>query len=140
MLFIVEKQAMAQDVAASAATLASGLQASGHVAVQGIFFDTGKVELKPESAQAIGEVAKLLQQQPGLKLHVVGHTDSVGAVDANLKLSQGRAEAVLQSLVRGHGVAAERLHPFGNGPFAPVSSNDTEEGRARNRRVELVKQ
>ena len=71
---------------------------------------------------------------------MVGHTDAVGSVDSNLKLSQERGEAVLQALVREHGIAASRLRAFGNGPFAPVATNDTEEGRARNRRVELVKQ
>ena len=71
---------------------------------------------------------------------MVGHTDTVGSVDANLKLSQERAEAVLQALVRTLGIASVRLKSFGNGPFAPVAANDAEEGRAKNRRVELVKQ
>ena len=110
------------------------------MAVSGILFDTGKATIKPESAQAIGEVAKLLQGDPALKVFVVGHTDSVSTVESNLKLSQDRAEAVLQSLVREHGIAAARLRSYGCGPFAPVASNDTEEGKARNRRVELVQQ
>ena len=138
-LRIVEKQAMAQTIVADAAALGNDLKSAGHVAVEGIYFDTGKAAIKPESAAAIGEIAKLLQGDPKLELYVVGHTDTVGSVDANLKLSQERGEAVLQALVREHGIAAARLRAFGNGPFAPVASNDTEEGRARNRRVELVK-
>jgi OOP family OmpA-OmpF porin len=134
-LKIVEKQAMEQSIVADAASLANDLKTTGHIAVYGILFDTGKSEIKPESAQPVGEIAKLLKADPGLKLYVVGHTDMVGSVEANLKLSQDRAEAVLQALVRNHGIAAARLRSFGNGPFAPVASNDSEEGKAKNRRV-----
>ncbi len=139
-LTIVEKSAMEQQIVANAEFFAGGLKASGHVAVYGILFDTGKSDPKPESQAAMSEIAKLLTADPGLKLFVVGHTDTVGAVDANLKLSQARAEAVLQALTKKHGIAAARLRAFGAGPFAPVASNDSEEGRAKNRRVELVKQ
>jgi outer membrane protein OmpA-like peptidoglycan-associated protein len=139
-LTIVEKAAMAQDIVANAEVFSNDIRTTGHAAIYGILFDTGKADIKPESAQAIGEVAKLLKADAALKIFVVGHTDGVGSVDANLKLSQARAEAVVQSLVREHGIAAARLTSFGNGPFAPVASNDAEEGRAKNRRVELVKQ
>lgn len=139
-LKIVEKQAMAQTIVADAASFKNDLKTTGHTAVYGIYFDTGKWEVKPESTQAIGEIAKLLKADPGLKLYVVGHTDTVGNVENNLKLSQERAKSVIQALVRDHGIAAVRLHSFGNGPFAPVASNDSEDGRAKNRRVELVKQ
>jgi OmpA-OmpF porin, OOP family len=139
-LTIVEKAAMVQDVVANSGMLSDGLKTTGHVTVQGIYFDTGKTDLKPESAQSIAEVAKLLAGDATLKLFVVGHTDNVGGLDANMKLCQGRAEAVVQALTATHGVAAARLRSFGNGPFAPVASNDTEAGRAKNRRVELVKQ
>jgi outer membrane protein OmpA-like peptidoglycan-associated protein len=137
---IVEKAAMQQHIVADAASFGNDLKSAGHAAVYGILFDTGRADIKPESEQAIGEIAKLLKADPGLKVFVVGHTDAVGGVDANLNLSQERAEAVLQALVRSHGIAAARLRSFGNGPFAPVASNDAEEGRAKNRRVELVKQ
>jgi len=139
-LRIVEKKAMEQYIVADAAALGNDIRATGHVAVYGINFDTGKSIIKPESAQAIGEIAKLLTADPSLKVFVVGHTDTVGGVDSNIKLSQDRAEAVLQALVRDHGIAPARLRASGCGPFAPVASNDTEEGRAKNRRVELVKQ
>ena len=97
---------MAQDIVANAEALASDIRTTGHAAVYGIYFDTGKSTIKPESAQAIGEIAKLLKADPALKLYVVGHTDNVGGVESNIKLSQDRAEAVLQALVREHGIAA----------------------------------
>ena len=139
-LRIVEKKAMEQYIVADAAAFSNDIRATGHAAVYGINFDTGKSTIKPESAQAIGEIAKLLKADPTLKIHVVGHTDNVGDINGNIKLSQDRGEAVLQALVRDHGIAAARLRSYGCGQFAPVASNDSEEGRAKNRRVELVKQ
>jgi outer membrane protein OmpA-like peptidoglycan-associated protein len=139
-LRIVEKKEMEQFIEADAAALGNDIRMQGHAAVYGILFDTGKSTIKPESAQAIGEVAKMLTADAALKIHVVGHTDNAGDVNANVKLSQERGEAVLQALVRDHGIAASRLRPYGCGQFAPVASNDSEEGRAKNRRVELVKQ
>jgi OmpA-OmpF porin, OOP family len=137
---IVEKKAMEQYIEADAAAFGNDIRSTGHAAVYGIYFDTGKSAIKPESAQAIGEIAKLLTADPTLKIHVVGHTDNVGGMDGNIVLSKARAEAVLQALVRDHGIAAARLSAYGCGQFAPIASNDTEEGRAKNRRVELVKQ
>jgi OmpA-OmpF porin, OOP family len=139
-LAIVERQAMVQEVTANAASLRSSLVADGHVAVSGIFFDTGLAVVKPESGPSLAEVAKLLAGEPALKLRVIGHTDSTGALDANLKLSQARAEAVVQELTLKHQVAPARLSAHGVGPLAPAASNRTEEGRARNRRVELIEQ
>jgi outer membrane protein OmpA-like peptidoglycan-associated protein len=139
-LRIVEKKGMTQYIVADAAAFGNDIRATGHASVYGINFDTGKSTIKPESAQAIGEIANLLKADPGLNIHVVGHTDNVGGVDNNIKLSQDRAEAVLQALVRDHAIAPSRLRSYGCGQFAPVASNDTEEGRAKNRRVELVKQ
>jgi OOP family OmpA-OmpF porin len=139
-LSILEKKAMDQDIVASADAFWNSLKATGHVVVEGIYFDTGKSVLKPESENAIGEVAKLLKAEAALRLYVVGHTDNVGGLESNMKLSQDRAEAVVQALVKNHGIAASRLKSFGVGPYAPVASNDTEEGKAKNRRVELVKQ
>lgn len=137
---IVVETALSQDVVANAAALSSGLAGSGHAVVNGILFDTGKAEVKPESAPALEEVAKLLKHDAGLRLYVVGHTDNVGALAANLDLSKRRAAAVVQLLVTQYGVAGDRLQPYGDGPYAPLASNDTEDGRAVNRRVEVVKQ
>ena len=140
LLTIVEKQAMAQEVVASAELFQSSLKTTGHVEIPNIYFDTGKSELKGESDAAIAQIAKLLTADPALKVFVVGHTDNVSSLDVNTRLSQARAEAVVQVLVARHGIAAARLVGRGVGPLAPVASNDVEEGRARNRRVELVKQ
>jgi OOP family OmpA-OmpF porin len=87
-LRIVEKKEMEQFIEADAAAFGNDIRATGHAAVYGITFDTGKSTIKPESAQAIGEVAKLLTADPSLKIHVVGHTDNVGGVDSNIKLSR----------------------------------------------------
>ena len=103
---------MAQGVTATAAALANDIRATGHAAVYGILFDTGKADIKTESAQAIGEIAKLLKNDAALKLYVVGHTDNVGSVESNLKLSDQRAQAVLKALTGEHGIAAalDQLH------------------------------
>jgi OOP family OmpA-OmpF porin len=139
-LTIVQKEAMAQAIVVDAAALANDIRTTGHVAVYDILFDTGKSDIKPESAKAIEEIAKMLKGDPALKLHVVGHTDNEGTLDGNLKLSMARAQAVISALTGSHGIAASRLNAFGCGQYAPVASNDTPEGKAKNRRVELVKQ
>lgn len=139
-LTIVEKEAMTQQLVASADVFSDGLRTTGHIAVEGIYFDTGKSALKQESAAAITEVAKLLKGESELKLFVVGHTDNIGALDGNMKLSQSRAQSVVDELIKTHGIASSRIKAYGSGPYAPVASNDAEEGRAKNRRVELVKQ
>jgi outer membrane protein OmpA-like peptidoglycan-associated protein len=115
-----------------------GLDVNGKVALYGIHFDFNKAEIKPDSAGTLGEIAKLLEANAELKLYVVGHTDSVGRLAYNKDLSEKRAAAVVAWLVSKHGIAAGRLAPAGVGPLAPVASNATEEGRAKNRRVELV--
>jgi flagellar motor protein MotB len=138
-LLIVERGAMKQDVVANAEVFSNDIQATGHAAVYGIYFDTGKSEVKPESDAALAEIAKLLAADAKLLVNVVGHTDNVGTVESNMALSQARADAVVKALTARHGVGAQRLKPYGVGPLAPVASNDTDEGKAKNRRVELVK-
>lgn len=139
-LVIVERQAMEQEVTANAAALQSGLAQMGHVEVPGIFFDSGKSDVKPESMPALEQVAKLLQANPAMRLWVVGHTDSVGSAESNVTLSNARAAAVVRVLIQQMHIDPKRLAPHGAGPFAPVAANKTEEGRAKNRRVELVEQ
>jgi outer membrane protein OmpA-like peptidoglycan-associated protein len=139
-LTVIEKEAMTQEIVADASFMSEGIKTSGHVAIYGIYFDFNKAEVKPESEPALKEITKLLQQEQNLKLYVVGHTDNVGALDYNMKLSQQRAEAVVKELVTKYNVAQGRLAAYEVGPLAPVTSNDTEEGKAKNRRVELVKQ
>jgi OmpA-OmpF porin, OOP family len=137
-LTIIEKEPMKQEVTVDAAYMASSIADTGSVAIYGINFDTAKSDLKPESDPAIDEIVKLLSGNPALKVYIVGHTDMVGDTASNVKLSQARAQAVVSALVSKHGIAAGRLIAFGAGPYAPVASNKTDEGRARNRRVELV--
>jgi outer membrane protein OmpA-like peptidoglycan-associated protein len=127
-------------VTVNAASLAGDISRTGHASVYGIYFDTGSADVKPESEGTLKEIAKLLQEHSDLKLYVVGHTDNQGAFDMNMDLSRRRGEAVVRALTVKYGVAAARLRAAGDGPTAPVSSNDTEEGRSKNRRVELVKQ
>jgi len=138
-LTIVEKKAMQQDVVADAAAMSNGIGATGHVALYGIFFDSGESVVKPESEAALAEIAKLLNSDAALNINVVGHTDNVGTMDFNTKLSRARAEAIVKTLVGKHGIDAKRLQGYGVASLAPVASNDSEEGRAKNRRVELVK-
>lgn len=136
---IIEVRPMTQNmVVVSADEISKALSASGRVALYGIFFDHNRADIKPESRPALEEIAKLLQQEPALKLHVVGHTDNVGGYEFNLGLSRRRAEAVAAALTKDYGITAPRLTPNGVAYLAPVAVNTTEEGRAKNRRVELV--
>lgn len=136
---VVEMKKMQTGMAAlNLQVLTGDLDKQGFVVVEGIFFDTDKTDLKPASNPAIEEVAKLLKERPQLGLYVVGHTDSQGSLAHNLALSEGRANAVVQRLVKNHAVAPQRLEGRGVGPLAPVASNAQEDGRAKNRRVVLV--
>ncbi len=138
-LHIVERQAMKQDVAANADAWMGDLGSTGHVAIYGITFDTDKAEIRPESEPVLAEMARLLTANPTLSVFIVGHTDNTGAYEHNLTLSQQRAAAVVAALTGKYGVAAARMAAVGVGPVAPVATNDSEDGRAKNRRVELVK-
>lgn len=127
-------------VTIDAAAMAKDISSTGHVALYGIYFDTDKADLKPESQPTLQEIAKLLKQDASLKLYIVGHTDNVGGFDYNIGLSERRATAVVKALTATHGIAATRLTPAGVGMLSPIAPNDREDGRAKNRRVELVKQ
>lgn len=126
-------------VTVSSGEMAKALDATGNIALYGIQFDTNKSSLKPDSTATLAQIAKLLQDKPALKLDVVGHTDNVGDAAANLTLSQRRASAVVVSLVENHGIDEARLNARGEGLGKPLADNATEAGRAKNRRVELVK-
>jgi len=136
-LIIVENKPMEDEVTIDAAALNQGISETGKVAVYGIYFDSGKSVIKPESKPTIDEIVKMLQQSPKLKIFIVGHTDSDGSVESNMKLSSDRAAAVVKALTE-NGISASRLKSSGVGPYCPVESNHTEEGKAKNRRVELV--
>jgi outer membrane protein OmpA-like peptidoglycan-associated protein len=136
---IIEVSPMKQNmVVVKAAEMSKSISLHGKVALYGIFFDTDKATIKPESKAALEEIAKLLKQEPELNLHVVGHTDSTGTFEHNIDLSKRRANAVKTALTKQYGVAAGRLTPNGVASLAPVASNGTDAGRAKNRRVELV--
>jgi outer membrane protein OmpA-like peptidoglycan-associated protein len=138
---VVESKPMdAGLVTASAAEMAAGIDRDGHISIYNIYFDTGKAEVKAESKAALDAVAALLAERPTLKLRVVGHTDSTGGFETNMKLSAERAQAVVKALTSTHGIDAARLAAHGAGPLAPVASNRTDEGKAKNRRVDLVEQ
>jgi outer membrane protein OmpA-like peptidoglycan-associated protein len=122
----------------SATEMAEEIAGEGHVALYGILFDYDSAVIKPESRPALDEIGKLLTADPNLSLYVVGHTDNQGGYDYNKDLSQRRATAVVADLVKSYGVAETRLTPFGISFLAPVATNRTEDGRAKNRRVELV--
>ena len=140
-LDVVDVGSLKQDmVSVSASDMSKAITSTGRIALYGILFDTAKADLKPESKPALDEIAKLLQSDSKLKLRVVGHTDNQGALESNITLSKRRAEAVTAALASSYGVAANRLAAFGVADLAPVASNSGEEGRAKNRRVELVPQ
>jgi outer membrane protein OmpA-like peptidoglycan-associated protein len=126
-------------VTINAEAMAAGIDATGHISIYGIYFDTDAAEIKLESAPTLEEIAKLLRDRPDLSLLVVGHTDSEGAYEHNMDLSRRRAESVTVALVTDYGVSESRLLSAGVGYLSPVASNDTAPGRAKNRRVELVK-
>ncbi len=122
------------------ATLAKELRADGRAVLRSLEFVDQRAEPLPGSRPVIAAIAALLARDPALKLYVVVHTDDTAPAAAHLDLSRKRAAAVVASLTRQHRIAAARLHAAGVGPFAPVASNRSEEGRASNRRVELVVQ
>lgn len=136
MVTIVEKSLMEQVI--SAADISANIKATGHIALY-ILFDTGLATIKTESKQALEQIAAMLKKEPALKVYIVGHTDNQGNLESNMKLSLDRANAVVNELVTKYAVAANQMMPKGVASLSPVSTNDTEEGRKMNRRVELVK-
>jgi outer membrane protein OmpA-like peptidoglycan-associated protein len=139
-LVVVTPQQMEKKMTfVNAGEMSRSLADSGKIALYGIYFDTDKDSVRPDSEATLQEIAKLLTSDRSLKVSVVGHTDNQGKPDYNLDLSRRRAAAVVHELTSKYGIAADRLSSFGCGFYAPVASNDTEDGKAKNRRVELVK-
>lgn len=138
-LTFIEEAGMTQNVELTSAAMSAALASTGTITLRGILFETARATIKPESAAVLGEVGKLLSSDPQLQLQIIGHTDNVGGAASNLTLSRQRAEAVKAWLVKEHGVSAARLTATGLGDTKPVADNATEDGRAQNRRVELVK-
>lgn len=138
-LVVVSADVMEKKMAfVNADDMKQALHDSGKVAIYGLYFDTDRDTVKPESQPTLAEIAKLLKNEPALRLHVVGHTDNQGKSEYNLDLSRRRASSVVAELTSKYSIPASRLDAFGCGIYSPVASNEAEDGRAKNRRVELV--
>ncbi len=137
-VFTLREAALDQEVFLNAATIAKIINEEGQVNFYGIYFDTDKAEIKPESDPMLKEIAGYLSANPTKNVFFVGHTDLTGDLTHNQNLSELRAKAVMNALVESYGISANRLKAFGVGPLSPVSSNTSEEGKARNRRVVMV--
>jgi outer membrane protein OmpA-like peptidoglycan-associated protein len=124
----------------SAENIAKGIQTDGHIAVYDILFETGKSDIKPESDAVIKSVADYMNSNPTKKFYIVGHTDNVGDFAANMMLSENRAKAVLNELITKYAVKSEQLKAYGASSLVPVANNSTEEGKTKNRRVDIVEQ
>ncbi len=137
---VLESQAMETGLVTfvEASEMEEALATDGRIAIYRIEFDFDSADIRPQSAEQIAELGSMLTGSPELKVLIVGHTDGQGAFDYNLLLSQRRAQAVVDALATTHGVARERLTPAGAGMVSPVATNRTDDGRARNRRVEIV--
>jgi OOP family OmpA-OmpF porin len=138
LVVVVPQQMEKKMTFVNADEMKEALNDSGKVALYGLYFDTDKDVVKTESQPTLEEIAKLLKSDPSLRLRVVGHTDDQGKADYNLDLSRRRAASVVRELTARMGIAASRLDAFGCGLYSPVAPNGSEEGRAKNRRVELV--
>lgn len=136
---VVETKAREQRMEfVQAEAMGGSMARDGKVTFYSILFDTARAEIKPESQKQIAEMVSYLRTNPGLRVLIVGHTDSQGGLEYNADLSRRRAASVIAALTA-QGIPANRLTPQGVGMAAPVSTNDTDEGRAKNRRVEMVK-
>lgn len=134
-LIVVEEGSMEQVITAQ--SLGDDLKRTGR-SVLYLTFDTGKSTLRPESGKIITQMAEYLKANPAERVSIVGHTDNEGNEESNMKLSQDRAQAVVNALVSQHGVSAAQLQARGVGPLSPIATNATEAGRKLNRRVEMV--
>jgi len=138
-IYIIEEEAMRQDITIDAELIKNKIDIDGKIAIYGIYFDIGKSEIKAESEAAFDQISEYLKENREINCWIVGHTDSDGSFGVNSKLSLDRAEAVKQRLEQKYVIDAQRLFAEGVGPLAPIATNTTEEGKALNRRVELVK-
>lgn len=140
-LHVVEVESMQENmVTVDADAMAKGIGEEGRIALYGILFDLDKASIKPESKSTLEQISTLLNDNPELKLVIVGHADSQGKIEYNMELSTRRAKSVETALVSDYGIAKDRLSAWGVGYLSPVASNRTEAGRAKNRRVELVEE
>lgn len=134
----VKEETMNQYIVLSAEDIAKEMKANGKATFYGIYFDTDQSDIKPESNETLEQMAKYLKSNPQVNVYIVGHTDNTGAFEHNQKLSEKRAEAVINHLIESYQIAANRLKGFGVSSLSPVSANTSEEGKSKNRRVEMV--
>ncbi|MFO7820077.1 MAG: OmpA family protein [Halanaerobacter sp.] len=135
---VVEEKEMETGLISTESIL-QDIESKGKVSIYGVYFDTDSAEIKSDSEATVEKIAEVLRENPKLNIHIVGHTDNTGDFDYNLKLSEKRAAALVNKLVNKYEINEERLEAAGVGPLAPKASNETKDGRAKNRRVELVK-
>lgn len=138
-IILQEKAVQTGLVAVNAEGLKQQIDAEGKALIYGIYFDTGKAEIKAESKPTLDAIGELLKRNPDLLLYVVGHTDDTGDGEANVILSKQRADSVVAALIKDYQIAANRLQAQGVGPYAPASNNTSDAGKQKNRRVELVR-
>ncbi len=136
---VIEVQSMQEDLV-TAKLLGERIGKKGHIALKGIYFETGKAVLSKRSAAALKNISTYLNSHRDKKFFIVGHTDNTGDFELNMALSKERAKAVIKELVSNYGVDPGQLKAYGVANLSPVSTNLNEEGRARNRRVEIVEQ
>lgn len=134
----LQEKNMNQYIVLSAEEIARQIASQGKVAFYGIYFDNDKAEIKQESSETLEQMARYLLANPDVDVCIVGHTDNTGAFEHNQKLSVSRAEAVVSELTKKYGIQEGRLKAYGVGPLSPVDRNSTEEGKSKNRRVEMV--
>ncbi|EOZ96724.1 hypothetical protein A33Q_2034 [Indibacter alkaliphilus LW1] len=134
----VKEESMNQYIVLSAEDIAKEMEANGKATFYGIFFDTDKSEIKPESKETLEQMANYLKSNAQVNVFIVGHTDNTGAFEHNQKLSERRAEAVVNYLIENYQITASRLEEYGVSSLSPVSANTSEEGKSKNRRVEMV--
>jgi outer membrane protein OmpA-like peptidoglycan-associated protein len=125
-------------VVVSASQITKDLSVNGKIALYGILFDFNQATIKPESRPTLDEIGQFLKENPGQSIYVIGHTDNVGGFDFNMQLSKARASAVVAELAKSYAIPSGRMVASGVGLQAPTASNATEDGRAKNRRVELL--
>ena len=135
---VIREDAMKQYVTWTAKEIQKAMSEDGQVAFYGILFDTNQATLKPESEETLKEIATYLLANPQIKVYLVGHTDNTGSAEHNLSLSKQRAEAATQYLIQKHQIPGTQVKPEGVGELSPVTSNQSEEGKAKNRRVVMV--
>lgn len=131
-----EGPALAPAEDARPGSLVTTLARDGRAVLEGVRFDAGAAE--PRTAEVLAPLAEMLREQPDMQVILVGHTDSQGSVEANLALSRARADAIRRALIDLYGVSPDRIAAHGVGSLVPIASNDTDEGRSVNRRVEVV--